>query len=134
MKIKNFLANKEIPKKLKLVKVSIFGTMVRVLYDSDAMPNVMYAKWCSDFRFQVLAKWRLMKMADCTEAWVEGEVSNNLVTVDGMNCQLNFLAVRDALFCAVFGRTSITVMRVSLNFDKNIETFFSRGNVVTTKL
>lgn len=77
-------AAKDDPKSLKLVVVSLFGTAVIVLFDSGAVSSVMSAKLCSGLQLLVQETGRRTKMADGSEAWVIGEVSNVLVTVGGV--------------------------------------------------
>lgn len=44
MEMKKFMADKDDPKWPKLLEVAVFGTVVRVLFNYSAMPDVMFAK------------------------------------------------------------------------------------------
>lgn len=57
---------------LKLVDVTVFRTVVRVLFDSGAVLNIMCADLCSCLLLQPRSASRCMNMADGTETAVVG--------------------------------------------------------------
>lgn len=50
LEVKRSMAAKDDTKRQKSVEVSVFGTSVRMLFNSGAVRNKMSAKLCSDLR------------------------------------------------------------------------------------
>lgn len=100
-----------------MVEVIVFGTVVRDLFDSGAVPDVMFADLCSRLHLEPPKTNRRMKVADGTETGVVGEVTKVAITVGDLTCQMTFLVVISAPFCLIIGRPAITKMKASLDFD-----------------
>lgn len=72
------------PKRLKIVEVFVYTSVVSALFDSGAVPNVMCAKLCSELHLETRVTDRKMRTADGLEACVLGEVHELPITVGNM--------------------------------------------------
>lgn len=91
-------------KRLELVEIIVFETVVRALLDSGAVPNVMSVNICSPLHLEPHETNRIMKMADGTETGVVGKVTKIAITIGDLRCQMTFSVVRCAPFCSIIRR------------------------------
>lgn len=68
-------------KRLKLVEVSVFGSVPKAVLDSGAVPNVTAANVCSQLHFQPHSTNRRMKMSDGSEETLLREIERVPITV-----------------------------------------------------
>lgn len=71
----------------------VYESVIRALFDSGAVPNVMFAKLCSELHMKSKETFRKMRMADGLEAFVLGH--EILIPVGTIACFLTFSVEKD---------------------------------------
>lgn len=69
------------PKRLKLVEVFVYASMVKALFESGKVRNVISAKRCIKLHLETREKDRKIRIADSSEALVLGEFYEVSITV-----------------------------------------------------
>lgn len=110
-------------KPLNMVEVIVFGTVVRALFDSSAVSNVMSVHLCSRLHLEPHQKNRRIMMVDETETGFVGEMTRVAITVGDLTCQMTFLVTSTAPFFLLIGRAAMKQMKALLHFDKDVANF-----------
>lgn len=76
----------------------MFRTSAEVLFDSEAVSNVIFASMCSQLHFKPHGTSRRMKMVDGLKARVLGEMEQIPIKVGGMKHAFTFLIVKKVPF------------------------------------
>lgn len=120
------------PNRLMLVEAVVNKSVVRALFDSKAVRDVMSARLCSELHLENTEADRKLRINEGSEACALGRVHEIPITVENRTCLLNVLVVNDAPFSLFIGCLAMKKMRASKEFDEHIAVFRSgeRKNVV----
>lgn len=105
-------------RKLHMVSVKVYGSDVRALLDTGALPNIMSHRLCEESHLNPSENLRRIKVADRATARVWGELKGVLVTFDTLTANLTFLVVADFPFDLIIGAPNLEVLGARLDMRR----------------
>lgn len=112
----------------------MYGTTVRTLFDSRAIPNVMSAELFQSLHLQLVVTSQRIRMANVTEAHGLGEIKDVSISIDEITKCLACLFVADTPFDLILEGPATKILCASLDFNQDVAVFKSESLAVRVPL